>query len=52
LRWRRIEAVARSRSRCGAPTPISFASCKATSTVAVTKLIVEPLGRCVWASKS
>ena len=32
--------------------PACFASCKATSTAAVTKLRVDPLGFCVWALKS
>ena len=42
----------RSISRCGTATPASFACRRATNIVAVTKLIVEPLGFCVCALKS
>ena len=42
----------RSISRWGTSAPACRASCRATSTAAVTKLIVEPLGFCVWAFKS
>ena len=39
--------MARSTSRCGTAMPSRRASASATSTVAVMKLIVEPLGRWV-----
>ena len=42
----------RSTTFCGTWIPASRASAIATRTVAVTKLIVDPLGRCVWNSKS